>query len=68
MLYFAVHVAVKHYMIVKHISASTDGEGGWPVEMGFAGPEMTSHKTTQRVEENLEEHSQTTCILRKINV
>ena len=35
---------------------------------GRTGSEVTSHKTTQRVEEHLEERWQTVCILRNINV
>ena len=31
------------------------GAQPWPGEVGCAGPEVTSHKTTQRAEENLEE-------------
>lgn len=53
---------------VTHFSQGVDAQywehhHPWPVEMGCAGPEVTSHKTTQRVEEN-------PCIfvLREINV
>ncbi len=72
MLCFAVNIVFKHGCVTnfhwKKLLVSIGDSQPCLVETGCARPEATGHKQTKELKKNLEEHWQTICIFREINV